>query len=190
MIKKILSDSIKVKEKLIKDNQFLHNLQDAIQLITTAIKNGKKILIMGNGGSAADAQHFAGEFINRFLLERSPLPAISLSSDTSVLTCIGNDYSFDDVFKKQIEGIGSNGDILIGLSTSGNSKNIINGFKAAKIKGLINIAILGKDGGDAKNFSDISLIVRSDCTPRIQETHITIIHIICEIVEKSIFGTN
>jgi D-sedoheptulose 7-phosphate isomerase len=189
LIEKILKESIETKKSVLNDRTFLQLLERAINEIVKKIKQGKKVLIMGNGGSAADAQHFAGEFINRFLMERKPLPAISLSTDTSVLTCIGNDYTFDEIFKKQVEAIASEGDILLGITTSGNSSNIIEGFKAGMKIGTFNVGLLGKDGGAAKNFCDIPLIVNSSSTPRIQEVHITVIHIICELTEKAVFET-
>ncbi len=185
-IKKIFNESIALKQKVLKDETLWENLNKVIEEIIKAIKNGNKVLIMGNGGSAADAQHFAGEFINRFLLEREPLPAIALSTDTSVLTCIGNDYSFDLIFEKQVKALAKKGDILIGITTSGNSENIIKAFEAGRNIGTVNIGLLGKDGGKAKNFVDYPIIVKSDSTPRIQEVHITLIHIICEIVEKEV----
>ncbi len=188
MIKKIFSESIETKKQMLSDETFLENIEKTVTLITNAITSDNKILIMGNGGSAADAQHFAGEFINRFLMERHPLPAISLSTDTSVLTCIGNDYTFDEIFKKQIEAIAKEGDVLIGITTSGNSANIIEGFKAGMNSGCINIGLLGKDGGKAKTYCNIPIIVSSNNTPRIQEVHITVIHAICELVEKNIFS--
>ncbi len=189
MIEKILKESIETKKSVLNDRTFLQLLERTVNEIVKKIKQGKKVLIMGNGGSAADAQHFAGEFINRFLMERKPLPAISLSTDTSVLTCIGNDYTFDEIFKKQVEAIASEGDILLGITTSGNSSNIIEGFKAGMKIGTFNVGLLGKDGGAAKNFCDIPLIVNSSSTPRIQEVHITVIHIICELTEKAVFET-
>ena len=187
MIKDILKDSISTKQQCLNDELLIKNIELAIKVITNAIQKGKKLLIMGNGGSAADAQHFAGEFINRFLMERKPLPAISLSTDTSVITCIGNDYSFNDIFKKQVEALANEGDILIGITTSGGSENILRGFRAGMDIGTVNIGLLGKDGGKAKELCDIAIVVKSDKTPRIQEMHITIIHIICEIVERNIF---
>jgi len=189
LIEKILKESIETKKSVLNDRTFLQLLERTVNEIVKKIKQGKKVLIMGNGGSAADAQHFAGEFINRFLMERKPLPAISLSTDTSVLTCIGNDYTFDEIFKKQVEAIASEGDILLGITTSGNSSNIIEGFKAGMKIGTFNVGLLGKDGGAAKNFCDIPLIVNSSSTPRIQEVHITVIHIICELTEKAVFET-
>ncbi len=186
ILKEIFQESIKLKQKLINDENLWIELNNIIKKIINAIDSGNKILIMGNGGSAADAQHFAGEFINRFLMEREPLPAIALSTDTSVITCIGNDYSFDLIFEKQVKALAKKGDILFGITTSGNSKNIIKAFEAGKKIGTINIGLLGKNGGKAKDYVDHAIIVKSNSTPRIQEIHITLIHIICEIVEKEV----
>ncbi len=185
-IKEIFKKSILIKQNILQDKLLWLNLEEVIDKIIKAIKNGNKILIMGNGGSAADAQHFAGEFINKFLMDRKPLPAISLSTDTSVLTSIGNDYSFDEIFEKQVVALAKKGDILFGITTSGNSKNIIKAFDAGKKIGTINVGLLGKDGGIAKNYVDYPLIIKENSTPRIQEVHITLIHIICEIVEKKL----
>ncbi len=185
-IKEIFKKSILIKQNILQDKLLWLNLEEVIDKIIKAIKNGNKILIMGNGGSAADAQHFAGEFINKFLMDRKPLPAISLSTDTSVLTSIGNDYSFDEIFEKQVIALAKKGDILFGITTSGNSKNIIKAFDAGKKIGTINVGLLGKDGGIAKNYVDYPLIIKENSTPRIQEVHITLIHIICEIVEKKL----
>ena len=184
--KEIFENSLKIKNEILRDLNLWENLNNVISEIINAIKKEKKILIMGNGGSAADAQHFAGEFINRFLFEREPLPAIALTTDSSVLTCIGNDYSFELIFEKQVKALAKKGDILIGITTSGNSENIIKAFEAGKNIGTVNIGLLGKDGGKAKNFVDYPIIVKSNSTPRIQEVHITLIHIICEIVEKEV----
>ena len=162
------------------------DIQKAIDLISDAIKSGKKVLLMGNGGSAADTQHIAGELVGRFKKERKAIPAISLSTDTSILTAIGNDYGFEKVFERQIEALGNKGDVVIGISTSGNSENIYRAMKLAKKMGLTTIGLLGNDGGKIKNLSDIALVVPSKNTPRIQETHITIGHIICEGVERII----
>ena len=185
-IKEIFKKSILIKQNILQDKLLWLNLEEVIDKIIKAIKNGNKILIMGNGGSAADAQHFAGEFINKFLMDRKPLPAIALSTDTSVLTSIGNDYSFDEIFEKQVVALAKKGDILFGITTSGNSKNIIKAFDAGKKIGTINVGLLGKDGGIAKNYVDYPLIIKENSTPRIQEVHITLIHIICEIVEKKL----
>ncbi len=154
--------------------------------ISYAINGDNKLIICGNGGSAADAQHMAAEFVNRFLKERKPLPAVALSTDTSVLTSIANDYSFDEVFSKQVEALGKEGDILFAISTSGNSNNVINAVKSAKNKGMFCIGLSGKDGGKLKDLCDLNIIVPSGSTPRIQEMHIFIIHTICQIVEDSI----
>ncbi len=185
-IKEIFKKSILIKQNILQDKLLWLNLEEVIDKIIKAIKNGNKILIMGNGGSAADAQHFAGEFINKFLMDRKPLPAISLSTDTSVLTSIGNDYSFDEIFEKQVIALAKKGDILFGITTSGNSKNIVKAFDAGKKIGTINVGLLGKDGGITKNYVDYPLIIKENSTPRIQEVHITLIHIICEIVEKKL----
>ena len=154
--------------------------------ITKAIKRGNKILIFGNGGSASDAQHMAGELINRFLKEREPYPAIALTTDTSVLTSIANDYSFKYIFSKQIEALAKEKDIVIGITTSGYSENVIEALKEARRKDCITVGFLGKDGGEAKNFCHYPVVVPVSSTPRIQEMHIFIIHTICKIVEETV----
>jgi len=151
--------------------------------IVDAIENGGKLLICGNGGSAADAQHMAAEFVNRFLKERKPLPAIALTTDTSNLTSIANDYSFDEVFSKQVEAIGKGGDVLVGISTSGNSKNVLKAMETARKMDIETVGLLGRDGGKIKDVCDVTLIVPSFSTPRIQEVHGFVIHTICGIVE-------
>ncbi|HLC31396.1 MAG TPA: D-sedoheptulose 7-phosphate isomerase [Candidatus Nanoarchaeia archaeon] len=161
---------------------------DASERLTEALKRGNKLLVCGNGGSAGDAQHIAGEFINRFLLERKPLPCIALSTDSSVLTAIANDYSFEEVFSKQIEALGMTGDFLMAISTSGESKNVIRAVKAAREKGMISIGLLGRNGGSLAALVDIPLIVPVIETPRIQEGHLLIFHIMCELVEANLFG--
>lgn len=174
----------------VQDRFFEIHTQDMIevaQAISQALSQGKKLMIMGNGGSAADAQHMAAEFINRFKIERSPLPALSLSTDTSILTAIGNDYGFDQVFEKQIQALGSPGDILLGISTSGNSPNICRGFQAGREKQITTVALTGNKGGKMIDWADRSLIVPSSETAHIQETHIFIIHLLCELVESSLF---
>lgn len=163
------------------------NLKDEIKnaslMCIQTIKNGGKILICGNGGSAGDSQHFAAEITGRFRTERKGLPAIALSTDTSALTAIGNDYGFDFVFSRQVEALGKNGDLLIAISTSGNSKNAINAVKKAKEIGMKTISFGGKDGGELKNICDLSLVVNSNDTARIQEFHIFIIHTICHLID-------
>jgi D-sedoheptulose 7-phosphate isomerase len=157
-------------------------------LLTAALNHGNKLLVMGNGGSAADSQHFAAEIVGRFKLERRALPAIALSTDTSILTAIGNDYGFDAVFSRQVEALAAPGDIVVGISTSGNSPNVLKALNMAKARGCRTIGLLGKDGGSIKAACDLALVVPTEDTPRIQEGHITIIHIVCDLVEKAIFG--
>ena len=173
--------------KIIKDvSKVSKTIEKTIEIIIKCLQSNKKILLCGNGGSAADSQHIAAEFIGRFNLERKSLPAISLTTDTSIITSIGNDYSFEDIFSRQCESLVLEGDIVIGISTSGNSQNIINALKKSKSKGAITIGVLGNGGGEIKKIVDISIIVSSSKTPRIQEAHRTIFHIICDIVEKKI----
>jgi D-sedoheptulose 7-phosphate isomerase len=155
--------------------------------MAAAIKKGNKIFLCGNGGSAADSQHIAAEFINRFRKERRPLSAIALTTDTSVITSISNDYGYKYVFSKQISALGQNGDILVGISTSGNAGNVINAVKAAKNKGLFIIGLTGDGGGKLKEYVDLCIRVPSHDTPRIQEAHILIGHLLCDIIEKSVF---
>ena len=156
-------------------------IQKSIDSITHCLNSGKKILVFGNGGSAADSQHMVAEFLGRFLKERKSLPAISLTTDTSTITSLSNDYSYDIVFSRQCESLVESGDVVIGISTSGNSLNVINGLKTSHKKGATTIAFLGNDGGQIKNVADIPIIVNSSSTPRIQEAHRTIYHIICEL---------
>ncbi|MCL2761090.1 MAG: D-sedoheptulose 7-phosphate isomerase [Desulfuromonadales bacterium] len=156
--------------------------------IIQGLSNGKKLLIMGNGGSAADAQHFAAEITGRFKMERPGLPAIALTTDTSAITAIGNDYGFDEIFSRQVQALACKGDIVFGISTSGNSENVIKGLNAAQAAGAVTIALLGKDGGKIKDIAELSIVIPSSDTPRIQEAHIMIIHILCDLLEKEIFG--
>jgi len=159
----------------------------AVRLVET-MKIGNKLLIMGNGGSAADAQHFAAEIVGRFKMERPGLPAIALSTDTSIITAIGNDYGFERIFSRQVEALAAPGDALIGISTSGNSANILQALLTGRQAGCSAIGLLGKDGGTIKEICDLPLIIPSDDTPRIQEGHITVIHILCDLIEQSLFG--
>lgn len=154
--------------------------------VRTALEKGRKILICGNGGSAADSQHMAAEFVGRFVKERQSLPALALTVDTSLLTAVGNDYGFDCVFSRQVEGLGQEGDVLIAISTSGNSANVVKAVKTAKEKGIYVIALTGENGGILAKESDFCLAVPSQVTARIQEMHIMIIHMICEIAEADI----
>ena len=158
----------------------------AVEHMAVCLEKGRKILVFGNGGSASQAQHFAAELVNRYLKIRAPLPAIALSTDTSALTSIANDFSFDLVFSRQIEALGEKGDMAIGLSTSGNSQNIIYAFESARKKGLKTIAITGNGGGKMASVCDYLLDVPSDATPRIQEVHLLILHILAEEIEKKL----
>ena len=184
-IRKSLLESADLKKQVAE--KFGEIIEQAINLILISLKNGSKVLLMGNGGSAADAQHIAGELIGRFKLERNSIPAIALTTDTSILTSIGNDYGFDRVFERQIESLGCEGDIVIAISTSGNSKNVIEALKKSKKNKMKSIGLLGSDGGQIKQLVDLPIVVPSSNTPRIQETHITIGHIICEEIEKELF---
>jgi len=161
-------------------------INSAVQLIINSIQNGNKLIIFGNGGSAADAQHIAAELIGRFKLERKSFPAIALTTDSSILTSLGNDYSFDVIFSRQCESLVVDGDVVMGISTSGNSKNVELGMIAAQKRGAKTIGLLGNDGGSMKNHVDIPIIVDSTSTPRIQEVHRVIYHIICEITEQKL----
>jgi D-sedoheptulose 7-phosphate isomerase len=153
------------------------------------LRDGGKLLVMGNGGSAADAQHLAAELVGRFLMERRALPAIALSTDTSILTAVGNDYGFDEIFRRQVEALAGAGDMVLGISTSGTSRNVRNGLSAARERGCATIGLLGRDGGEIAGMVDINLTVPAQETPRIQEAHQLIIHILCDLVEKELFGT-
>ena len=185
IIEKALHDSIKVKEDFIGEN--VTNLIFLAEKIASAFTSDCKLMLCGNGGSAADAQHIAAEFINRFMLERPPLPAIALTTDTSIITSIGNDYSFDEVFSKQIKALGRKDDIALGISTSGNSKNVILAVETARDMGLYTVGLTGCGGGELARCCDLALIVDSRATPRIQETHITAGHILCELVDRILF---
>lgn len=161
---------------------------EVVTLVAQALQNGNKLLVMGNGGSAADAQHLAAEFVGRFLLERRALPAIALTTDTSILTAVGNDYGYEEVFKRQVEALAQEGDVVIGISTSGNSNNIFHALTAANEKGCRTLGLLGRDGGSIAGVVDVDLTVPAQHTPHIQEVHITVIHLICDLVEQELFG--
>ena len=184
-IVRIFKESSQLKEVFVNEN--LSRIVRVVEAVTGALKAGNKILLFGNGGSAADAQHVAGEFVNRFIIERPPLPAISLSTDTSIITSIGNDYDFSEIFSKQIRAIGQTGDVAWGISTSGKSPNIIKALETAKKMGLVTIGFTGRDGGDIARMVDYSLNVSSNSTPRVQEVHITVAHVICEMVDFKLF---
>jgi D-sedoheptulose 7-phosphate isomerase len=185
IIEKALRESIKVKEEFIKENG--RNLILFAEKISQAFTSDRKLMICGNGGSAADAQHIAAEFVNRFMLERPPLPAIALTTDSSVITSIGNDYSFEEIFSKQIKAIGLEGDVLLAITTSGNSGNVISAVKAARGLGIYTVVFTGGDGGRVRSLVDMALVVKSNSTARIQEAHSLAGHLICQLVDYLLF---
>jgi len=158
------------------------------ELLIMALGNGNKILVMGNGGSAADAQHLAAEMVGRFLIERKALPAIALTTDTSILTAVGNDYGFDEVFKRQVEALAKPGDVLFGISTSGRSQNVKLAIEAGRVAGAVSVGLLGRDGGEIAPLVDLALTIPAEATPRIQEAQLVVLHILCDLVEKGLFG--
>ncbi|HDH88220.1 MAG: D-sedoheptulose 7-phosphate isomerase [Deltaproteobacteria bacterium] len=185
IIRRIAKESQRIQESFIKKN--ISPLIDCAEYISKAFKNGRKLMLCGNGGSAADAQHIAAEFVNRFLIDRHPLPALALTTDTSIITSVANDYSYEEVFSKQIQALGVEGDILFAISTSGNSNNILSAIRTAKEKGLYAVGLIGGDGGKMLTLVDLPLVVESNQTPRVQETHILAGHLICELVEHILF---
>ncbi|MFA7401687.1 MAG: SIS domain-containing protein [Bacteroidales bacterium] len=187
---KSIQESINVKQNLLQDADLLHRIEETITICVNSLKNGGKIFFCGNGGSAADAQHLAAELSGRFYFDRPPLASEALHCNTSYLTAVGNDYGFDYVYSRLLQANGKQGDVVIGLSTSGNSENIIQAFQTANEMHITAIAITGKEGGKLKNYADLLLNVPSNDTPRIQESHILIGHIICEYIEKIIFPTH
>jgi D-sedoheptulose 7-phosphate isomerase len=187
-IKHIISASIETKQSLLKDEQTIKSIQEAVEVITHAFNSGHKVYFCGNGGSAADAQHLAAEFSGRFYKDRPALPADALHSNSSYLTAVANDYGYEQVYARIIEGIGQKGDVLVGLSTSGNSNNIVRAFEVANKKDITTIGLTGENGGKMKEGAKIWMAVPSTDTPRIQESHILIGHIICQLVEENYFG--
>jgi len=185
IIIQIFKESSHLKQVFINEN--LSTVVRVVDAVIATLKQDKKILLFGNGGSAADAQHLAAEFVNRFMIERPPLPAISLSTDTSVITSIANDYDYADIFAKQIRAIGQQGDIAWGISTSGSSPNVVRALETANKMGMTTIAFTGKDGGTMISLADYTLNVSSTSVPRIQEVHITAGHAICEMVDYKLF---
>ncbi|NLD38737.1 MAG: D-sedoheptulose 7-phosphate isomerase [Desulfatiglans sp.] len=181
----IFQESVRVKEQFIKENY--NDLITLARKIASAFTRDRKLMLCGNGGSAADAQHIAAEFVNRLEMERPPLPAISLATDSSIITCIGNDYSFNDIFTKQVKAIGLEGDVLLAISTSGNSQNVISAAETASEMGIYVAALTGGKGGKLKDVSDLCLIVPSESTARTQESHILAGHIICKLVDHILF---
>jgi D-sedoheptulose 7-phosphate isomerase len=187
-IKNQILASYETKKKILENQPLIDIIEDVCKRCVDVYKNGHKTILAGNGGSAADAQHIAAELVGRYGFDRPSLPSLALTTDTSNLTAIGNDYGYDKVFSRQLEGMGQEGDLFIGISTSGNSVNIINAFLSAKEKGITTVALVGRDGGKMAQIADIAIIVPSNDTPRIQESHILIGHIICDIIEKEIFA--
>ncbi len=188
LIRRNISDSITVKQELLQNDAIMVDITKVADLIVEAFNNGNKLLFCGNGGSAADAQHLAAEFSGRYYLNRPPLHAEALHTDTSFMTAVSNDFSFDEVYARLIQGIGKQGDILIGMSTSGNSKNVIKALEEAKKKNIITIGFTGKVNGNMKPYCDYLINIPSDDTPRIQECHLMLGHAICELVEKELFS--
>ena len=185
IIQKRFKESSEVKTRFLKEN--LPKLLDVIRLISQTFEGGNKLFFFGNGGSAADAQHMAAEFVNRYIMNRPPLPAIALTTDTSILTSVSNDFAFSEIFAKQLRALGKERDVAIGITTTGNSPNMIKAFEVAKEMGIKTVAFTGNDGGMVGKMVDFPLVVPSTSTPRIQEANILIGHILCEMVEHSLF---
>tara|TARA_B100000780_G_scaffold262090_1_gene214963 strand:- start:3594 stop:4202 length:609 start_codon:yes stop_codon:yes gene_type:complete len=182
-IETVIKKSIEVKTRTLEDKDLLNLIIDVVDLLKKCISSGNKLLIAGNGGSAADSQHMAAEFVSKFYFDRKALPAIALTTDTSILTSISNDYEYANIFARQIEAIGKSGDVFLAITTSGNSKNLIQASKIAKTMGVTVVGLTGNNGGLLKDFCDIVLDIKDDDTPRIQETHLLVEHIICELIE-------
>jgi len=185
LVKDIIKESIKVKESVL--SNLSKEIKTVSTIIATSLKKGGKLIIFGNGGSAADAQHIAAELVGRFKLERQGLAAVALTTNTSVITSIANDYGYEEIFSRQVESIASDNDVVIGISTSGNARNVITGLLEAKKLSLKTVALTGSGGGEMAAISDVALVVPSANTARIQEAHIVIGHIICELVEETLF---
>jgi D-sedoheptulose 7-phosphate isomerase len=189
-IKRSIQQNLALKQALLQDKGLLDMVDAVAEEFVTALRAGRKILLFGNGGSAADAQHIAAEFMGRFQLERAPLPALALTVDSSTLTGIGNDYGYENVFARQVMALGSERDVAVGISTSGKSPSVLRGLDAARAKGLVSVGLTGKNGGLLSESAEYCVCIPSDVTTRIQETHILIGHIICEIVEAELTARN
>lgn len=187
MIKESLAGSLAAQENFVAQSR--ETLVTAVEWVVSCFEGGGKLLLFGNGGSAADAQHLAAEFVNRFLIDRRPLPALALTTDTSILTSVGNDFSYDDIFAKQIRALGKKEDLALGISTSGNSANVIAAFAEAKKIGMKTMALTGCNGGRIRGHVDLLLNVPSTHTPHIQETHLWIEHMICQLTDEKMFGS-
>ena len=185
-----MNETYAMQNTMLNDENLISTVEEISNLMVDCYKKGNKVLLAGNGGSAGDAQHIAGELVNKFFIDRKGLAGIALSTDTSVMTAVGNDYSFDDVFKKQIEAIGKEGDIFIGISTSGNSKDIVKGLEICKEMGIKTVGLTGEKESKMSELCDITLKIPSTCTPHVQEGHIVCYHMICALVEDAIFGKN
>ena len=183
-IDRIYAETIRLHDAVRRASQA--DVLRVVDLLAAAFRHGRRVLVFGNGGSASDAQHLAAEFVGRFQKERRAVAAIALTTDTSILTAIGNDYAFDRVFARQIEGLGESGDVAIGITTSGGSKNVLKAFTVAKERGLTTVAVTGRDGGDAGRIADVHLNVPDRSTARVQEVHRTLLHVICELVEETL----
>ncbi|MDP3300707.1 MAG: D-sedoheptulose 7-phosphate isomerase [Sulfuricurvum sp.] len=183
-----IADSAATKQAILESEPLLDIIEAVAKACVAVYRNGKKTMLAGNGGSAADAQHIAAELVGRYGFDRPSIPSLALTTDTSNLTAIGNDYGYDKVFSRQVEGMSQAGDLFIGISTSGNSQNIINAFESAKERGVTTVALVGRDGGKMATMADFAIIIPSNATPRIQESHILIGHILCDIIEKELFG--
>ena len=181
-----LEQSIAAKQRFAEQSS--ETILEVVDLLVASFNNGNKVLIFGNGGSAADAQHMAAEFVNRFIIDRPPLAAVALTTDTSIITSIGNDFSFDDIFAKQIYALGGEGDVAIGISTSGNSRNVVAAMEAAASQGMKTVALTGEGGGRLGEIVDFLLAVPSKKTPAIQEVHIWLEHLLCQLVDEVLFG--
>ena len=188
-IKRIINSAIDLNKLVLQNDTLLGQIKVASEVLTQCFESGNKVMFCGNGGSAADAQHLAAEFSGRFYLDRKALPAEALHCNSSYLTAVANDYSYDLIYSRLLEGIGKKGDVLVGITTSGNSKNIINAFIKAKEIGIQTIALTGETGGELKNHANLLINIPSLDTPRIQECHILIGHIICYLVEKNLFAS-
>ena len=187
-IKSIIEGSIQVKQALLNDQVLVTEIEKVVDAITNAFKNGNAVYFAGNGGSAADAQHLAAEFSGRFYKDRKALPSDALHCNSSYLTAVANDYSYDVIYARLLEGLAKPGDVFVGISTSGNSGNIVKAFEMAKTIGVVTVGFTGAGGGQMKSLSDFLINIPSTTTPRIQESHILVGHIICELVEENIFG--
>jgi D-sedoheptulose 7-phosphate isomerase len=183
-----ISKSIEVKKLLLSSSELIQQIEAAARIIIAAYRNGNKTLLAGNGGSAADAQHIAGEFVSKFYFDRPGIPSIALTTDTSIITAIGNDYGYDKLFERQVQAQGVAGDVFVGISTSGSSCNVVEALKTAKRKGIFTVGLTGEKYGAMDEFCDVCIKVPSSETPRIQECHILIGHVICCIVEENLFA--